>query len=44
MRKSLGEMKNINVLDNNVLIKSSMKEENIDEMEALANSIIESMK
>ncbi len=40
----LGEMKDMNVLENKVLIKSSMKEENIDEMDALAESIIESMK
>lgn len=44
MRELLGEMKEMNVLENDVLIKSSMKEENIDEMDALANSIIESMK
>ena len=40
----LGEMKDMNVLENKVLIKSSMKEENIDEMDALADNIIESMK
>ena len=40
----LGEMKDMNVLENYVLINSSMKEENIDQMENLAESIIESMK
>ena len=44
IRELLGQMKNMKVLDNSVLIKSSMKEENVEEMEALANSIIESMK
>lgn len=44
IRELLGEMKEMNVLENDILIKSSMKEENIDEMDALANSIVESMK
>jgi len=44
MRQLLGEMKEMNVLENEVLIKSSMKEENVDGMDALANSIIESIK
>ena len=44
IRELLGEMKEMNVLENDILIKSSMKEENIGEMDALANSIIESMK
>ena len=44
MRQLLGEMKEMNVLEHEILIKSSMKEENVDEMEALANSIIESIK
>jgi flavorubredoxin len=44
IRELLGEMKEMNVLDNKILIKSSMKEENVDEMEALADNIIESMK
>ncbi|MCF6466065.1 FprA family A-type flavoprotein [Clostridium sp. Cult2] len=44
IRELLGEMKEMNVLEKDVLIKSSMKEENINEMESLANSIIESMK
>lgn len=44
IRELLGEMKEMNVLENDILIKSSMKKENIDEMDALANTIIESMK
>ncbi|HSH35853.1 FprA family A-type flavoprotein, partial [Schnuerera sp.] len=44
IRKLLGEMKEMNVLENDILIKSSMKNENIDEMDAIADSIIESMK
>ncbi len=44
MREFLVGMKEMNVLEKDVLITSSMKEENIDEMEALANSIIESME
>lgn len=44
IRELLGEMKEMNVLEKEVLIKSSMQEENIDEMDALADSIIESMK
>ena len=44
MRELLNEMKEMNVLENDILITSSMKEENINEMESLANSIIESMK
>ncbi|CCQ96242.1 Beta-lactamase domain protein [[Clostridium] ultunense Esp] len=44
IRELLGEMKEMNVLEKEVLIKSSMKKENIDEMDALANTIIESMK
>ena len=44
MRELLGEMKEMNVLDNDILITSSMKEENINEMESLIDSIIESMK
>ena len=39
IRELLGEMKEMNVLDNKILIKSSMKEENVDEMEALAYEI-----
>ena len=44
IRELLGKMKEMNILENEVLIKSSMKEGNIDEMDALANNIIESMK
>ncbi|HLS53238.1 MAG TPA: FprA family A-type flavoprotein [Tissierellaceae bacterium] len=40
----LGEMRDMHILENDILIKSSMDEGDIDGMEALANSIIESMK
>src|SRR5699024_10505483 len=39
-----GKMRNTNVLEEDVLITSSMKEEDVDKMETLANSIIESME
>ncbi|HLR20822.1 MAG TPA: FprA family A-type flavoprotein [Tissierellaceae bacterium] len=44
MHELLGEMRNTNVLEEDVLITSSMKEEDVDKMETLANSIIESME
>ncbi len=44
MRELLDEMKNINVLEDEVLITSSMHEGNISEIDSLANSIMESMK
>ena len=44
MRELLDEMKNMNVLEDEMLITSSMHEGNINEIESLANSIIESMK
>lgn len=44
IRELLGEMKDMKVLDHDILIKSSMKEEDISGMDALADSIIESMK
>jgi len=44
MRELLGEMKGMNVLDNEMSINSSMKEEDGDLMDTLAGNIIESMK
>lgn len=44
IRELLGEMKNMNVLENKVLVRSSMKEDNMEGMEALAHKIIESME
>jgi flavorubredoxin len=44
MRELLNEMKDITVLDNEISVNSSMKEQDVDSMESLANSIIESMK
>ena len=44
MGQLLGEMKEMNVLENKILIKSSMNKGNIDEMDALADNIIRSMK
>ncbi len=43
MRELLGTMKEMNILDNDILITSSMKDENIEEMEAMAEAIIQSM-
>ncbi len=44
MSELLDEMKNMTILDNQMTISSAMKEEDADSMEALADSIIESMK
>lgn len=44
MREILDEMKDIEILEESLLIKSSMKEEDAPKMEALANSIVESLK
>lgn len=43
MRELLGEMKEMTILDSEITLNSSMKQENIDSMEAMADSIIESM-
>ncbi len=44
MRELLGEMKEITVLDNEVSVNSAMKVDDMDLMDDLAESIIESMK
>ncbi len=44
MRELLGEMKEITVLDNEVSVNSAMKVDDIDLMDDLADSIIQSMK
>lgn len=44
MSELLDEMKNMTILDNQMTISSAMKEDEADSMEALADSIIESMK
>lgn len=44
MRELLEEMKDMTILDNDMTINSSMKEEDCDSMDAIADSIIESMK
>ena len=43
MRELLGEMKDMTILDNEMSVNSSMKEEDGDLMDAIADSIIESM-
>lgn len=43
MRELLGEMKEMTILDSEITLNSSMKQENVDSMEAMADSIIESM-
>ncbi|MBC2580066.1 FprA family A-type flavoprotein [Clostridium sp. DJ247] len=44
MRELLNEMKEMTILDNEMSLNSSMKEDNVDSMDDLADSIIESMK
>jgi len=44
MSKLLGEMKEMTILDNEMSLNSCMKEDDADSMEAVADSIIESMK
>ena len=44
MRELLEEMKEMTILDNEMSLNSSMKEEDGDSMDAIADSIIESMK
>jgi flavorubredoxin len=44
MRELLGEMKDMTILDNEMSVNSSMKEEDGDSMNMIADSIIESMK
>lgn len=44
MRELLDEMKEMNILDNEISINSAMKENDIDSMDDLVDSIMESMK
>lgn len=44
MRELLEEMKDMTILDNEISVNSSMKEEDGDSMDTIADSIIESMK
>jgi len=44
MRELLDEMKDMTILDNEMSVNSSMKDEDGDSMDTIANSIIESMK
>ncbi|MDR3596462.1 FprA family A-type flavoprotein [Clostridium sp.] len=44
MRELLDEMKDMNILDNEVSVNSSMKESDADLMDSIADSIIDSMK
>lgn len=44
MRELLDEMKNMTILDSDMTVSSAMKEKDEDSMEAVADSIIESMK
>lgn len=44
MRELLEEMKDMTILDNEMSVNSSMKEDDADLMDSLADSIIESMK
>jgi len=44
MRELLEDMKDMTILDNEMSVNSSMKEEDGDSMDTIADSIIESMK
>lgn len=44
MKECLDGMKGMNILDNKLSILSSMKEDNVGDMDALVESVIESMK
>ncbi|MCB2295271.1 FprA family A-type flavoprotein [Clostridium algoriphilum] len=44
MRELLDEMKDMTILDNEMSLNSGMKEDDADSMDAIADSIIESMK
>lgn len=44
MRELLDEMKGMTILDGDMTVNSSMKEEDVDSMDALADDIIKSMK
>ena len=44
MRELLDEMKDMTILDSEISVNSSMKEEDGDLMDTIADSIIESMK
>ncbi len=44
MREFLNEMKEITILDSEISLNSGMKEDDVDSMDAIADSIIESMK
>nr|WP_315023448.1 FprA family A-type flavoprotein [uncultured Aminipila sp.] len=44
MRELLEEMKDITILDSDMSLNSSMKEDDVDSMDIIADSIIESMK
>lgn len=43
IEETLSEMKDMDIIENDILIKSSMNEEDIDKMNLLADKIIESM-
>ena len=44
MRELLAGMKNMTVIGENLSLKSSMKEEQLDDMEALASLLVADMK
>ena len=44
MRELLDEMKELTILESGISINSAMKEDDADSMDAIAGSIIESMK
>lgn len=44
MRKKLAALKNVNILDNTVKILSSVKEDQLSQLDALANALLATMK
>jgi hypothetical protein len=44
MRELLEEMKDMNILDSELLVNSAIKEDDADSMDTIVDSIIESMK
>ena len=44
MHELLDDMKDMNILDNEMTVTSAMKPDDSDSMDALADSIIQSMK
>ena len=44
MREIIGSMKNMTIMEQSVTVKSSLKDVQMAELEAMADAIVESMK